>query len=70
MQLIYRPDVHTTLIPLNRFLVFSILDKCYISAMLCSISLGANELSVICWMRTLLYLSNLVKNKYQNLLLH
>ena len=38
--------------------------------MLYSISLGANELSVICCMRTLLYLLKLVKNKYPNVLLH
>ena len=38
--------------------------------MLYSISLGANELSVICWMRTVLYLLKLVKNKHQNVLLH
>jgi hypothetical protein len=70
MQQIYMPDVHTTVISLNRFLVFKISDKCWISVMLCCISLGANELSVMCWMRTLLYILKLVKNKYQNVLLH
>lgn len=40
------------------------------SVMLCSVRLGTDDLSVVCWIRTLLYVLKLVKNKYQNVLLH